>query len=476
MSTPFHQRLYLRIWFAVVATIAIVAAVAGWLGNQEVERERAQRPVREITIKSSSGEVLGQARARPNVVPGQAAEFQVAMNDGSTLVVQFSRAPGGPGGPAGFGGGPRGQGLGPGAEPGRGQGGPGAGPPGPPQRPPLQPRFPFSFVWLLVVLAVAVGIGAYPIARRLTRRLETVQSGVQRWGEGELSFRLPEEGKDEVGYLARQFNQSAERIEQLMDSQKMLLSSQRSLLANASHELRSPLTRIRMGLELMDPHAPPLRGSLPQHGAESDASLGLGANLPRGGPSANSPVSPATGNAAVLAEVSRSIHELDQLIEEILLASRLDAQEADMGTVEPLDLLALAAEEGARVQADLEAAPSSPVQTDWMVQGVSKLLRRALRNLLENARRYAKQKVSLQLVREGKQLVVRVCDDGPGVPAAYQARIFEAFFRLPGASERDGGAGLGLALVKSIATRHGGSVVCSNNRTGGACFELRLPA
>ena len=439
MSTPFHQRLYLRIWFAVVATIAIVAAVAGWLGNQEVERERAQRPVREITIKSASGEVLGQARARPNVVPGQAAEFQVAMNDGSTLLVQFSRAPGGPGGPGGFGGGPRGQGMGPGAEPGRGPGGPGAGPLGPPQRPPPQPRLPFSFVWLLVVLAVAVGIGAYPIARRLTRRLETVQSGVQRWGEGELSFRLPEEGKDEVGYLARQFNQSAQRIEQLMDSQKLLLSSQRSLLANASHELRSPLTRIRMGLELLQPSQHP-------------------------------------GNPELHNEISRSINELDQLIEEILLASRLDSQEADMGTVEPLDLLALAAEEGARVQAELEATPSSQAQTDWMVQGVSKLLRRALRNLLENARRYAKQKVSLQLVHEGKQLVMRVCDDGPGVPTAYQVRIFEAFFRLPGASERDGGVGLGLALVKSIATRHGGSVVCSNNRTGGACFELRLPA
>ena len=459
MSTPFHQRLYLRIWFAVVATIAIVAAVAGWLGNQEVERERAQRPGREITIKSASGEVLGQARARPNMVPGQGAEFQVAMKDGSIVMVQFSRPPGAPGGP-GFG--PSGP-----------QGGTFGGPPRP--SPTSQPRLPFSFVWLLVVLAVAVGIGAYPIARRLTRRLETVQSGVQRWGEGDLSFRLPEEGNDEVGYLARQFNQSAQRIEQLMDSQKLLLSSQRSLLANASHELRSPLTRIRMGLELMGPHAPPLRGSLPQRDEESGASLELGAKLPRGGPSTNSPVSATASNGAVLAEVSRSINELDQLIEEILLASRLDAQEADVGTVEALDLLALAAEEGARVQAELEATPSGQAPTDWVVQGVSKLLRRALRNLLENARRYAKNKVSLQLAHEGNQLVVRVCDDGPGVPTAYQTRIFEAFFRLPGASERDGGAGLGLALVKSIAARHGGSVVCSNHHTGGACFELRLP-
>lgn len=429
MSTPFHQRLYLRIWFAVVATIAIVAAVAGWLGNQEVERERAQRPGREITIKSASGEVLGQARARPNMVPGQGAEFQVAMKDGSTVVVQFSRPPGGPGGPGGP---PGGQSFGPGGPPGGAYGGL--------SRPPStgQPRLPFSFVWLLVVLAVAVGIGAYPIARRLTRRLETVQSGVQRWGDGDLSFRLPEEGKDEVGYLARQFNQSAQRIEQLMDSQKLLLSAQRSLLANASHELRSPLARIKMGLELMQS-------------------------------------SQNQTNPELQSEVSRSINELDQLIEEILLASRLDAQEADMGTVEAVDMLALAAEEGARVQAELEATPSSQPHTDWVVQGVTKLLRRALRNLLENAQRYGQNKISLQLARDGHQLVVKVCDDGPGVPAAYQSRIFEAFFRLPGASERNGGVGLGLALVKSIATRHGGSVVCGNNAQGGACFTLRLP-
>ena len=430
MSTPFHQRLYLRIWFAVVATIAIVAAVAGWLGNQEVERERARRPEREITIKSASGEVLGQARSRPNVVAGQSAEFQVAMKDGTALVVQLSRLPGnlgGAGGPDRLGGmGPRGGPM----------DGPG-GPPGP-MRPPPPPRLPFSFAWLLAVLAVAVGIGAYPIARRLTRRLETVQSGVQRWGDGDLSFRLPEEGKDEVGYLARQFNQSAQRIEQLMDSQKLLLSAQRSLLANASHELRSPLARIRMGLELMQS-------------------------------------APDQTNSELHFEVSRSINELDQLIEEILLASRLDTQEADMGTVEAVDMLALAAEEAARVQAELEATPSDQPHTAYVVQGVSKLLRRALRNMLENAQRYGKNKISLRLAREGQQLLVQVCDDGPGVPVAYQTRVFEAFFRLPGASERNGGVGLGLALVKSIATRHGGSVVCSNNPQGGACFTLRLP-
>jgi signal transduction histidine kinase len=79
------------------------------------------------------------------------------------------------------------------------------------------------------------------------------------------------------------------------------------------------------------------------------------------------------------------------------------------------------------------------------------------------------------LAQSGEQVVIRVCDRGPGVPAALQERIFEPFYRLPGATERDGGVGLGLALVKSIVLRHGGTVVCENRTGGGACFVVSLP-
>jgi signal transduction histidine kinase len=181
------------------------------------------------------------------------------------------------------------------------------------------------------------------------------------------------------------------------------------------------------------------------------------------------------GASPLLAEISRNITELDQLIEEILLASRLDAQEADMGTVEAVDWVALAAEECARCEAQLEVDLGSNDNALW-VQGVSKLLRRALRNLLENARRHAAGTPTVTLSRAGGNAVIKVCDQGPGVDAAYQDRIFEAFFRLPGTSERDGGVGLGLALVRSIALRHGGTVVCSSRPGGGACFTLALPS
>ena len=308
---------------------------------------------------------------------------------------------------------------------------------------PRQPRSPlnlapFGFFWTLTLVAVAVALATYPIIRKLTRRLERLQNGVEKWGEGDLSVRVSQEGHDEVAFLAKRFNHAAERVENLVKSHETLLASQKSLLANASHELRSPLTRIRMGLELM--------GSAP---------------------------APTFKN-----EISRNIAELDQLIEEILLASRLDAREADMGTIESVDLIGLAAEECARAGAELviDTQTTQPnADPAFAVQGVSKLLRRVMRNLLENARRHAAGDILVTLEQTDAQAVIRVCDQGPGVPEELRERIFEPFYRLPGATERDGGVGLGLALVKSITLRHGGSVNCENRSEGGACFVVRLP-
>jgi two-component system, OmpR family, sensor kinase len=268
-------------------------------------------------------------------------------------------------------------------------------------------------------------VGTYPIIRRLTQRLDDLRLGVERWGEGDLSARIEESGSDELAFLAQRFNHAAERIETLIESHK-------SLLANASHELRSPLARIRMGLELMEPE----------------------------------------GSAAFRQEIQKNIAELDQLIDEILLASRLDARESDIGTVEPVDLTGLAAEECARAGAEL--VPSKEGEA-LVVQGVAKLLRRAIRNLLENARRYSQGPVTVRVTASGQQATLLVCDRGPGIPESERERIFEPFYRLRGASEREGGVGLGLALVRSIALRHHGSARCEDAPQGGACFVLTLP-
>lgn len=278
----------------------------------------------------------------------------------------------------------------------------------------------------IVLITAAVGLGAYPVVRRLTRRLETLQRTVEKLGEGDLSVRVPVRGRDEVAALAESFNRAAARIESLVGAQK-------SLLANASHELRSPLARIRVAVELLGPHASP----------------------------------------QTRVELERNVAELDQLVGELLLASRLDAALHGAGTpsvLEPLDLAALVAEECARAGAELEAAAVS-------VPGDPTLLRRLLRNLLENAQRHGERgpvQVTLGVV-QGGLVQLEVCDRGPGVPPEERERIFEPFYRARGSSERHGGVGLGLALVRQIAAAHRGTVSCLPREGGGSCFRVMLP-
>jgi signal transduction histidine kinase len=274
----------------------------------------------------------------------------------------------------------------------------------------------------LGLLAVAIAIGAYPVVRRITRRLERLHTRVEALGAGDLTARVEVEGCDEVASLARSFNQAVDRIERLVQAQ-------RTMLAGASHELRSPLARMRMAIELL-----------------------AGADRPE-----------------LRARLSQDIAELDALIGELLLASRLDTLEP-LARTEDLDLLALLAEEGARTGAEVSGA-------SVCIQGDARMLRRLMRNLLENAQRYAAgspiEASVVPLTPMGACL--RVADRGPGVPEPERERIFEPFYRPTGLRERgDGGVGLGLALVRQIARHHGGEVRCLPRAGGGTCFEVTL--
>lgn len=296
--------------------------------------------------------------------------------------------------------------------------------------PPVKGPLAFGVIALLSLIAVGVGVGAYPLIRRLTRRLETLQTNVEEWGNGNLSRRVNVEGHDEVARVASSFNLAAEKIETLMRAQQ-------NLLANASHELRSPLARIRMASELLSDTASP----------------------------------------TLQAELRQNISELDQLVDEILLASRLEAsQNTPVHThFMPLDLTALLAEECARIEAQLILPEDETTATHF--EGDARLLRRLIRNLLENAQRHGGQTAIHVHLRQSTptQLTLTVTDHGPGIPEAAQTQVFEPFYRLPGSSERSGGVGLGLSLVQQIAQQHGGTVRCFNAPEKGACFEVTLP-
>ncbi len=385
------SRLYVRIWLAVVATVVVFSFAAA--GIWHMTREPREPPMRDIVVRNKAGNTIGTAQTKPGRKAGE-LEFDVLTSDGQALNLMLPR----PARPVGTG--PQGR-----------------------------PFLGFGFGWMLALVGLAVALGSYPVIRRLTMRLEALQRGVELWGAGNLSTRLNADGQDEVAFLAARFNHAAQRIETLMNSHK-------SLLANASHELRSPLTRIRMSLELMG----------------GDAAL--------------------PGRVEIL----RSIAELDQLIDEILLASRLDATHSDAEPFESVDLTGLAAEECAKAHTEMGASVSGQ---SLVLQGSPRLLRRLIRNLLENARRYGQGEVMLELTqrRIDRQdlAIIAVHDRGPGVPEALRGQIFEPFYRLPGASEIQGGVGLGLALARSIAQRHNGRIRCEARAGGGATFVVEIP-
>lgn len=282
---------------------------------------------------------------------------------------------------------------------------------------PLPPHAHSGAFWMLLVLAAAVALGAFPIVRYLTRRLERLQRGAEALAAGDLTARIPVEGKDEIASLAASFNHAAARIEHLVGAHKLLL-------AQASHELRTPVTRIRLALDLIKDIEPQRR-----RGLESD------------------------------------IAELDDLIEEILLASRLDTL-TEPEHDEAVDMLALVAEECARYGvADLDAEPA-------LLQGDPRLFRRLIRNLLENAKQHGQAPVCVCLRPLAGAMELVVADAGPEIPESEREHLFTPFHRRGNTQ----GHGLGLSLVRQIAIRHGGEARYGIIEPGRNGFSVTLPA
>ncbi len=276
-----------------------------------------------------------------------------------------------------------------------------------------------EFRTLIVVLfstAIVLILVMYPVIRSLTSRLEDLQTAAVKVGSGKLRTRVEVQGNDEVALVAESFNKAIGQIEKLV-------SSQRLLLANTSHELRTPLARIRLGLDLLEDQISPER----------------------------------------YLAIKSDIIELNQLIDDLLLLSRLDVPDFAMN-IGPVDLAAVASEECGHYE-----GCSFACDTIDEMDGDEKMLRRLLRNLLDNAQKHGAQPICVA-IRSNKQTIdLVVSDAGPGIVVDDQDHIFDAFYR---AADRQNipGYGLGLALVKSIADAHGAEIEFRSE----PCFAIAI--
>jgi signal transduction histidine kinase len=282
------------------------------------------------------------------------------------------------------------------------------------------------FLPMLFGLALVMAVGLYPLSRSITRRLEQLAEGARRWGAGDLAHRVPVVGRDEIALLAERFNHTASALESL-------LAQERQMLATASHELRSPLARVRMALELLAEEPDPNRRSeLSRRSAED-------------------------------------IAELDALVEELLLTARTQAGVPRRPFTE-IDLLAL-------VRAESEAVGAQVAGETAVLSCEPAMIKRMVRNLFANARLHGQGGAIRAEIRCSKfQILLAIEDDGPGVPEGERERIFAPFYRAPGPRPPgDTGLGLGLALVRQVARYHGGDVAYVPRQPTGSRFEVRLP-
>jgi two-component system, OmpR family, sensor kinase len=292
------------------------------------------------------------------------------------------------------------------------------------------------FLGVQVALSLlAIGVVGWWVARTIARPVAALQNAAQRVAAGDLSARVGgnyPQARDELGVLARDFDHMAERIE-------ALVAHERSVLQDVSHELRSPLARLQLILELAR-----------QEGPEG---------------------------AAQLARAEHEIDRLDRLIGELLALSRMEADLPGMAR-EAVDLAALAEECIATAELDAQVHHTR-VRLDapqpLEVSGNTQLLGRALDNLLSNAIKYGGDSdIVIGLRRHDGHAELSVRDHGPGVPAEDLGKLFRPFFR--GANGvRAEGHGLGLAIVERIVRAHGGSVAAANAPGGGLCVTLSLP-
>jgi signal transduction histidine kinase len=284
----------------------------------------------------------------------------------------------------------------------------------------------------LPFLLLLVGATTWVVTGRALRPVEAIRTEVEAIGAQDLHRRVPEPAtSDEIGRLARTMNAMLTRLDDATQRQHRFV-------ADASHELRSPLTGIRTQLEVDLLH--------PEQ-ADWEAT-----------------------ERSVLDDTVR----LQRLVDDLLVLARTDSAPTDVTHRETVDLDEIVLSESRRLAGHTTHTVDTSAVSGAQLSGNADLLTRAVRNLLDNANRYADSAVVVSLSETDHCVVLTIADDGPGIPSAEQERIFERFTRLDDARTREtGGTGLGLAITHDVVAAHGGTISLANDP--GAHFTLTFP-
>lgn len=302
----------------------------------------------------------------------------------------------------------------------------------------LQPDLGFALLRLLIAL-IAAGLLCFLLARHIANPIRQLQSAASRISEGDFSVRASPalaQRNDELADLSRDFDAMADRIQSL-------LHKQQELLGDISHELRSPLTRLTVSLELA-----------------------------------------RRGDASAFDRIETDLKRLGELIDQILTLTRLQTQ-PDRGTLIPVSLRTILESivDDARLEGQSENKSVLLDQpADCRIKCDPNLLRSCIENVVRNALRYTRPEtlVAVRVAVNGgapPSAEILVADEGPGVPPEALPRLFEPFFRVSGARDRSsGGTGLGLAISQKVAKLYGGSIEARNYERGGLEVKITLPA
>lgn len=284
-----------------------------------------------------------------------------------------------------------------------------------------------KMLWLLLFLVTGVVCTSYVFQRRLLRPVRLLDDGVKRLSTGDLNVAVPVVTRDEFGALTDTFNKMVGRVKQMIQARDQLL-------LDVSHELRSPLTRLKVALALLP---------------EDENRIGMAGDL----------------------------NEMEAMIAELLELERI--REGRGIRRQRHDLVAVLREMVDVYKDDSPGVDLHLAHSEVWLEIDREKIKTVLRNLLENARKFSlpdSRPVEIAVEENGSAIIVRVCDDGPGIPDADLPNLFEPFYRVDRSrSRKTGGYGLGLSICKRIMEAHGGSIAVTNNAERGTAFVLTFP-